>query len=69
MKQQILKTNKPPKLQRVQGKDAKIILEKLISNFQDKMFNATTYEEDYAGGSRMFINSDIIDDLIKKLTR
>lgn len=55
--------------QRVSKEDALRILEKLISNHTDKLYSSVEYVEDYAGGSQRFINEDIINSLIKKITR
>jgi hypothetical protein len=57
------------KYQRVAKKDAEVILKKLIKAFNDPCQNATTYQEDYAGASQQFINRDVVDQLIEKLTR
>jgi len=55
--------------QRVSEKDAHIILEKLIKDFNTPLQCATSYDEDPYGGSQRHINESIIDDLIKKITR
>lgn len=70
MKIAIIGAGKPniPK-QRVSEKYAKIILEKLIDNFDSKTERAVIYDEDYAGGKQDFINSTIVYNLIKKLTK
>ena len=63
------KTNKRPKLQRVQKKDAEIILKKLIDNFCSSRERAVIIDTDYADNSPDFINENIVVELIKKLTR
>lgn len=55
--------------QRVSYSSAIDILEKAIKNYESKLYPATTFVEDWAGGSNQFINREIVEQLIKKLTR
>jgi len=55
--------------QRVSYSNAIDILEKAIKNYKSKLYPATTFVEDWAGGSEEFINREIVEQLIKKLTR
>jgi hypothetical protein len=57
------------KNQRVRYEDALLMLEKDIKNYKDKLHANEIFDEDYAGGSKSFINGDLIKDFIKKLTR
>lgn len=65
----MIKAETKPKFQRVARKDAELMLEKLIKDFRSPVQCATIYEEDYAGASKLFINEDVVQELIKKLTR
>lgn len=56
------------KHQRVKYEDALIVLQKNIDGDQDKLHSATTYVEDYAGGSSQYIRRDVVEKVIKKLT-
>jgi hypothetical protein len=56
-----------PKQQRVSLADSKVILNNLIQEHKGSV--AWLYDEDAAGGSTGFINSDILDKLMVKLTR
>jgi len=55
--------------QRVSEKDAHTILNKLIADFNIPLQSATSFDEDPYGGNQMHINHNIVDELIKKLTR
>jgi intergrase/recombinase len=50
-------------------KEAEAMLDKAIRNDNDKMFNPTTYEDDYAGASRMYVRHDIALSTIKSFAQ
>lgn len=60
---------KEKKQQRVSEKDALLMKEKIINEFRDPCQTATCWSEDYAGASSRFINEQILDEIIKRLTR
>jgi len=55
--------------QRVSYKDGLQILEKSIENDNDNHISATTYGYDYAGGSSEFVRRDIVEKVIKRLSK
>lgn len=64
-----MKINDTEMKQRVSKKDAKVILDSLIKNFKEPLQSAVSWDEDYAGGSQMHINENIVMQLIDKLCR
>lgn len=63
----VIKNKKPQ--QRISYKDAMRIKEKIIKEFKDPCHNATEYIEDYAEANQLFINDNVVNEIIKKLTR
>lgn len=57
------------KHQRVSYSDALKMLDKSIAEFKHPTDVATTYVEDYAGGSSAYLNEEMVKEFIKKLTR
>jgi len=55
--------------QRVSYKDGLEILKKNIENNNYKQLPTTTYVYDYAGGSSEFVRRDIVEKVIKRLTK